>query len=118
MVRFRRPIPETFTPEGRGRKYRSRKLLAALAVLVVGGLLAVADRAGWFGHAAKGGDWETYQNVTARVVHVTDGDTLDVDIPDRVTGKPRTRIRLWGVDTPCNSLNAAIRRAFWAKFAA
>ena len=37
-------------------------------------------------------------DTTAVVLKVVDGDTIDIDIPD---GKyDRTRIRLWGVDTP------------------
>jgi len=34
------------------------------------------------------------------VTHVVDGDTLDVDAPDPVRGKPFTRIRFWAMDTP------------------
>jgi micrococcal nuclease len=43
-------------------------------------------------------DIEKYHGKTFTVVHVVDGDTLDVDIPD---GRNRyTRIRLLGIDTP------------------
>jgi len=43
-------------------------------------------------------DFEKYHSKTFTVVKVVDGDTIDIDIPD---GKyERTRIRLWGVDTP------------------
>jgi len=45
-------------------------------------------------------DLKTYHNTSFRVTYVVDGDTLDVDIPDKVRGKTTTRIRLWGVDTP------------------
>lgn len=41
-----------------------------------------------------------YQDRTATVVGVVDGDTLDVDLPDTQRKKPYTRIRLRGVDTP------------------
>jgi endonuclease YncB( thermonuclease family) len=43
-------------------------------------------------------DFERYHDRSFRVVHVVDGDTLDIDALDG--DKPRTRIRLWGVDTP------------------
>lgn len=60
----------------------------------------------WFGrsHAPQnvppplGGDYERYHGRVFTVVRVVDGDTLDIDAPDR--DKPTTRIRLWGVDTP------------------
>jgi micrococcal nuclease len=70
-------------------------VLAALA----GGLamLGAADRAGFFGRAARG-DWETYEGRTVRVSRVIDGDTVEVDLPDR--GSARTRVRLIGVDAP------------------
>lgn len=43
-------------------------------------------------------DFDRYHDRAFRVVRVVDGDTLDINAPDR--GKPTTRIRLWGVDTP------------------
>lgn len=47
---------------------------------------------------AKAYDFEKYREKTFTVVNVVDGDTIDIDIPD---GKyKRTRIRLWGIDTP------------------
>jgi micrococcal nuclease len=43
-------------------------------------------------------DLEKYHGKTFTVVHVVDGDTLDIDVPD---GRNRyTRIRLLGIDTP------------------
>ena len=45
-----------------------------------------------------GGDYERYHDREFTVVKVVDGDTIDIDAPDR--DKPSTRIRLWGVDTP------------------
>ena len=43
-------------------------------------------------------DFEKYHKKTFTVANVVDGDTIDIDIAD---GKySRTRIRLWGVDTP------------------
>jgi len=66
----------------------------AAAILVA---LIVADHAGLFA-AHLGDDRTRYHGAVATIVYVTDGDTFDVDIPDR--GKPKTRIRLWGVDCP------------------
>lgn len=43
-------------------------------------------------------DLEKYHGKTFTVVHVIDGDTIDIDVPD---GRyERTRIRLLGIDTP------------------
>ena len=47
---------------------------------------------------AKALDFEKYHAKTFTVVNIVDGDTIDIDIPD---GRyERTRIRLWGIDTP------------------
>ena len=43
-------------------------------------------------------DTEKYHGKTFKVINVVDGDTIDIDIPDGEYEK--TRIRLWGVDTP------------------
>ena len=43
-------------------------------------------------------DWQKYNGKKFEVLNVVDGDTLDIDIPDGQYD--RTRIRLWGVDTP------------------
>jgi micrococcal nuclease len=43
-------------------------------------------------------DIEKYNAKTFAVIHVVDGDTLDINISDGRYN--RTRIRLWGVDTP------------------
>ena len=47
---------------------------------------------------ARARDFEKYHAKTSLVINVIDGDTIDVDIPDGSLAK--TRIRLWGVDTP------------------
>ena len=43
-------------------------------------------------------DFATYHGRAFTVVNVVDGDTFDIDIPDGEDD--RTRIRLWGIDTP------------------
>ncbi len=45
-------------------------------------------------------DFARYHQQCCRVIEVVDGDTLQVDVPDPLTGQDTTRIRLWGVDTP------------------
>lgn len=45
-------------------------------------------------------DVSRYHDKVFEVIHVVDGDTLDIDISDPQSGKQKTRIRLWGVDTP------------------
>jgi endonuclease YncB( thermonuclease family) len=46
----------------------------------------------------KAADVEKYRGKTFAVVHVIDGDTFDIDVPD---GRYKhTRIRLLGIDTP------------------
>ena len=43
-------------------------------------------------------DFKKYNGRTFKVINVVDGDTIDIDIADGQYDK--TRIRLWGVDTP------------------
>ena len=80
-------------------RYTGRKLLLLALMAAIAGGLALADRAGVFGRA-RPSDRERYDGKTFRVVHVVDGDTLDVDISDEVAHHRTTRIRFWGVDTP------------------
>lgn len=58
-------------------------------------LAAVADRVCG---RRQGNDYTRYHNRVFTVVNVVDGDTFDIDMPDRQY--ETTRIRLWGVDTP------------------
>ncbi|MGB2819913.1 MAG: thermonuclease family protein, partial [Phycisphaerae bacterium] len=71
----------------------------AIALVVVGGVI-VADRLGLFGIRPQEprSDYERYHGQSFRVVHVVDGDTIDVDAPDGENAC--TRVRFWGVDTP------------------
>ena len=96
----RRILPPKLTGAQRRQRYAARRAGWVLAAAML--LLAVyaGDRVGLFGLAPKpvGEDYIRYNEKSFRVVHVVDGDTLDVDEPDG--GKPATRIRLWGVDTP------------------
>lgn len=81
-----------------GRRWR-KSVVGVLTAIVVAALLLLADRFGLVNRSdAYGPDWQRYEQKSFAVVHVVDGDTLDVDHPDGK--KDRTRIRLWGIDTP------------------
>ena len=80
-------------------RYAGRKLALLALVAVLAGGIHIADRLGVFGRA-RTPDYPKYSGKVFRVVHVVDGDTLDVDAYDNVRRRPSTRIRLWGVDTP------------------
>jgi len=67
-----------------------------LATIIAAAALIVCERT--VQGPIQGGDQSRYHDRAFRVVHVVDGDTLDIDAPDG--DKPKTRIRLWGVDTP------------------
>lgn len=69
---------------------RQPALALLLAVLLIVAL-ARSRRAG-------GEDETLFHNHVFRVVHVADGDTFDIAAPDN--REERTRVRLWGVDTP------------------
>lgn len=49
-------------------------------------------------HRPVSSDYDRYHNQIFTCVKVVDGDTIDIDIPDRQY--KTTRVRLWGVDTP------------------
>ncbi len=93
---------------GRPKRYTSRyfflrsvagKVAALVLVAAVVGGIVLGDRLGLFGQASKD-DFEKYHGQTFHVVHVVDGDTLDLQVWDSVRNEDRTRIRLWGIDTP------------------
>ncbi len=62
-------------------------------------VLVVADRSGWL-LVRRPDDMIVYHGTMTRVIRVVDGDTLEVDLPDRLQGRPYTRVRLWGIDSP------------------
>lgn len=76
--------------------HRPRRGVITVAVIAI---LALADRQGWL-LVRHRDDVATYDGITARVVRVVTGDTIEIDVPDRVRDRPRTRIRLWGIDCP------------------
>ena len=103
------------------RRYTRRRAAGYFAGLLILAGLILADYAGVFGtdqarrskprwtdakarRAMKASDIRTYHNKAFKVTHVVDGDTLDVNVDDELTGKEVTRIRLWGVDTPETAL--------------
>ena len=75
----------------------ARRLAWAGGIALLLLVLALADRAGFFGRPLRS-DRYRYDGKAFQVVRVVDGDTLDIACPDRL--RPTTRIRLLGVDTP------------------
>ena len=115
MSRHKRQSSSRSAPH-RSRYTRRRAAGSFAGLLILAGLI-LADYAGVFGtdqarrskprwtdakarRAMKASDIRTYHNKAFKVTHVVDGDTLDVNVDDELTGKEVTRIRLWGVDTP------------------
>jgi micrococcal nuclease len=103
--------------------YTARKSVLAAIVVAVLLVIVTADRGGWFrslghggyGHGGQNGwhwgsdkggqdfeseqaDRDTFDGKTFMVIHVVDGDTLDVEVPGEHAYVQR--IRLWAVDTP------------------
>jgi endonuclease YncB( thermonuclease family) len=79
---------------------RSR-LFAKLALAVVFAAVILIQRyhpTAQPGRPDADADRSRYHQQTFKVVHVVDGDTLDLDAPDG--DHDYTRVRLWGVDTP------------------
>ncbi len=83
------------TPHIRWRPFWHRHPIAS-AVIVLLLILAYVDHRGYLGW--QGDDRTRYHDKTFNCIAVMDGDTFEIDISDgRYT---RTRVRLWGVDTP------------------
>jgi len=78
------------------RRRRTMRVAGGALGLLIAIALIVADRQGWLLHESS--EWSTYHGRSFRVVRVIDGDTLDIDIPDRQ--RPHTRVRFWGIDAP------------------
>ncbi len=85
------PLPASILLPPRWRRHAT-----TLAAVIVVAALIVCERTARIPN--QGGDRSRYHDRTFQVVHVVDGDTIDIDAPD--ANKPQTRIRLWGVDTP------------------
>ena len=84
-----------------GRRRRNRILvLLAVVVLIVVARLAYKDQ---LLSGGSGDDYLDYNGKTFRCVRVVDGDTIDIDVYDRhgpAGRRGKTRIRMWGMDTP------------------
>ena len=74
--------------------YRRRTIIVIAFASIAA--LSAFDHAGAFGY--RGGDRLRYEGTVAKIMYAADGDTIDVDIPDR--SRPFTRICLWGIDCP------------------
>jgi len=75
------------------RLLRSRRFLVLAALGVIGALSAM-DHAGLFGYRVD--DRLRYDHVEAEVALVLDDGALELNIPD--ADRPRTRVKLMGVD--------------------
>ena len=61
--------------------------------------LIIADQCGWL-LVRNTDDVQTYHGRRFQVVRIIDGDTLEIDEPDRVQHQSVTRVRLCGIDCP------------------
>ena len=76
------------------RYWQRHPLLSGLAVVLL--ILAYVDHRGYLGW--QGDDRTRYHDKVFSCVEVIDGDTIELAVSD---GRySRTRVRLWGVDTP------------------
>ncbi len=99
MTRRRRRQRKRLPPTIRLPRFHRRRPVVSLIVIAL--LLLV-----WYGRSdlprpvtpPTGTDFQRSHDREFTVHRVVDGDTIDIDAPDR--DKPTTRIRLWGVDTP------------------
>lgn len=91
----RRKLPDTIRQAPLYRRHPG----AVVALVVLVGLVVVGRlHRGEPVVAVTGSDFERYHDRVFTVVHVVDGDTMDIDARDG--SRKTTRIRLWGVDTP------------------
>jgi len=96
------PDNRRFTTPGHSSARSSRlrwiaraKVLALLLAVVA---ISAMDRAGWL--LARRPDGDRYHLISARVIRVIDGDTIEVQIPDPIKHTETTRVRLIGIDCP------------------
>lgn len=81
------------------RRFRGRRfLIIAILLIVVAGLI-IADRRGWL-LVRQSDDMAAYHGMSARVIRVIDGDTIEIDLPDSLNKRPATRVHLWGINCP------------------
>ncbi len=78
------------------RLHQRRKWMTAIAVIVIGIVLYLADHQGWL--VSTTAERQRYDGHSFRVARVIDGDTIDIEAVDG--DFPVTRVRLWGIDTP------------------
>jgi micrococcal nuclease len=81
-----------------GARFRPRRWPWLVAAVLLVGLI-IADRSGWL-LVRQPDDMAVYHGAAAGVARVIDGDTLEIEIPDRLHDRPVTQVRLWGVDCP------------------
>ncbi len=77
------------------RSARRPWILAGTVLLA----MVVADHCGWL--LVRGpDDMAAYHGVRVRVSRVIDGNTIEVNLADRMHDRPFTLVRLWGVAAP------------------
>lgn len=81
---------------------------------VVVGVVIALDHAGLL-LVPAGDDMQAYDGRQVRVLRVIDGDTIEVDIADRLNDRDATRVRLWGLDAPEADLPGADEATAFAR---
>jgi len=96
----RRRSSEKLSDRQRRLTYAAQRARWLAILLLVVGTVMLGDRLGLFGLRPQPArtDHERYHGKSFLVAGVVDGDTLDVEADDK--GRPYTRVRFWGVDTP------------------
>jgi len=83
---------------------RRRNIIFVCCLLFIFGLIGTDQLRYSIRHSASkaepsaSSDFRKYHCKTFKVINVVDGDTIDIDVADYQSD--RTRVRLWGVDTP------------------
>ena len=81
------------------RRMRRRKSLLIVSGMILLAGVVTADHLGLF-LVADTDDMAAYHGRTVSVVRVVDGDTIEIDVPDALAGRPTTSVRLIGLDAP------------------
>lgn len=95
-VASRKVSSDRFKPDHLAKLRRRRVWIASVCIVLLLASLILVDRSGWLVY--EGSDFSRYDSIHATVVHVVDGDTIDIDVPDK--DRPTMRLRLWGIDAP------------------
>lgn len=88
------------TPPLSARARRLRRLARwrLAAILMAAVAISLMDRAGWL--LADRPDANFYHLLSAEIVRIIDGDTIEVNLSDHIVDTETTRVRLIGIDCP------------------